>query len=201
MTTITLPAILTGDPAFLYIGRSHGTDGKWGLLCLLTWAAHHRPDGCLAGVDTYMLATISGYAWQCNAEAADWARDLVAAGALTCTDGVYQVADQFLPKSARGKPAAATPCPVQAIIDAYHEHLPTLARVRAMSKGTETKLRVHWRDADKQNLGWWVDYFKFVARCPFLIGKGGGERPFFADLTWLLAPSNMEKVINGRYQA
>lgn len=200
MTTITLPANLLGDPAFLYVARFHGTDGKLALIHLLAWAAHHRPDGCLAGVDDAMIATICDYGWESGNSVETWVNSLVKAGALTGASGAYQIADQFLPKSARGKPPAATPCPVDKIVDAYHEHLPMLARVRAMSKATETKLRTHWRDADKQTLDWWVDYFKFVARCPFLIGKGGGDRPFFADLVWLLTPGNMEKVINGRYQ-
>lgn len=89
-------------------------------------------------------------------------------------------------------------CPHQEIIKAYHDHCPTLARVRIWNDDRKKILRSRWReDTDRQNLDWWVRYFKYAHECDYLIGKING---FQADLEWLVRPSNMVKVIEGKYE-
>jgi len=64
-------------------------------------------------------------------------------------------------------------------------------------------LRSRWReDTSRQNLGWWERYFRYVASCGFLCGKGecrNGKTPWQADLEWLINSNNMTKVIEGKY--
>jgi len=100
-----------------------------------------------------------------------------------------------------GNSGAVTDCPHDEIISLYHELLPVCPQVRVWTDKRKKMLRARWReDTKRQNVEWWKKYFSFVASCDFLVGKGGGERPFFADLEWLVNPSNMVKVIEGKYQ-
>lgn len=93
--------------------------------------------------------------------------------------------------------------PFQQIVAAYHRHMAEAGcnRVRTLSEATRGAVRSRWNeDKERQSLEWWDQYFQYAAGCPFLVGQGGGERPFYADFTWMVGPKNMEKVINGRYQ-
>lgn len=104
-------------------------------------------------------------------------------------------------KKTIGNSGAVTDCPHDEIISLYHELLPVCPQVRVWTDKRRKMLRARWReDVKRQNMEWWKKYFNFVASCDFLVGKGGGERPFFADLEWLVNPSNMVKVIEGKYQ-
>jgi len=104
-------------------------------------------------------------------------------------------------KKTIGNSVAVTDCPHDEIISLYHEYLPVCPQVRVWTDKRKKMLRARWReDVKRQNMEWWKKYFNFVASCDFLVGKGGGERPFFADLEWLVNPSNMVKVIEGKYQ-
>ena len=98
---------------------------------------------------------------------------------------------------------AADPCPHDEIIALYHEHLPTLTQVRIWNDRRKAMLRSRWReDTSRQNLGWWDRYFRYVASCGFLCGKGearNGKTPWQADLEWLINSNNMTKVIEGKY--
>lgn len=102
-------------------------------------------------------------------------------------------------------PAGPPPCPQQAIVVLYHEELPMLPTTRVVSDATAAALRQRWReDQDRQNLEWWREFFRYVATCPFLVGKcepgPARTKPFTADLAWLVSPKNFEKVVNGRYE-
>ena len=112
----------------------------------------------------------------------------------------------FLPTSgAAVATAVAMPArdavPYQAIVDAYHAALPDNPRVRVLSPATKGAIKGRWtEDQERRTLEWWQQYFTYAGGCAFLTGKGGGDRPFFADFQWLVGPKNMEKVINGRYE-
>lgn len=94
-------------------------------------------------------------------------------------------------------------CPHQAIIDLYHEILPMCPAVRSWTKQREQLLRQRWReDTERQCLDWWKRYFTYVAGSKFLTGSAeaqGGRQPFIADLEWLVRPSNLVKVVEGKY--
>lgn len=101
-------------------------------------------------------------------------------------------------------------CPHKAIVDLYHETLPTLRRVEVWSEARATSLRARWREvcaAEKydqtQGLAWFKDFFLLVSRSKFLTGRApprpGSDKPFSSDLEWLLAPKNFVKVVEGNY--
>jgi len=101
-------------------------------------------------------------------------------------------------------------CPYQAIIDLYHDALPTLPRLDVLSDYRRGLMRQRWREVctdqklDRDaGLEWFRDYFAIVRQSDFLLGKGSvrpGERAFLADLEWLVRPQNFVKVYEGKYQ-
>ena len=93
-------------------------------------------------------------------------------------------------------------CPQKQIISLYHSTLPELPVVKVWNKNRETLLRTRWNeDANRQDLSWWQSYFNLVKSSDFLTGKVNSRDrpPFLADLEWLLKPSNMAKVLEGKY--
>ena len=103
------------------------------------------------------------------------------------------------------------PCPIQRIVEIYHEELPSLTRCVAMNATREGYLRQRWRECFKdgdfatieEGLVRFREYFQHVAQSDFLCGKTApnGRRPFLADLEWLTKPNNFLKVLEGKYHA
>jgi len=115
----------------------------------------------------------------------------------TDNDNEKKKEDSGLPAPSSGKPVEL-PCPHQKIIDLYHEKLPTLRKVKAWSGARENMLRARWREnPERQDLGWWDKYFGKVSCSKFLTGKT--DKPFYADLEWLVRPNNLPKVMEGKY--
>lgn len=97
---------------------------------------------------------------------------------------------------------AADPCPHQAIIDLYHQTLPTGRQVRIWSDARKTKLRARWKeDPKRQCVEWWGKFFGYIAESDFLTGKtaSAGRTPFELDLEWIVSPTNFVKIIEGKY--
>jgi hypothetical protein len=105
--------------------------------------------------------------------------------------------------TASGKPSTADDCPHQAIIDLYHETLPTLRRVRDWTAARRKLLRARWREkAEHRSLDFWRTFLGYVAASDFLMGRKQSRdgRLWECDLEWLLRPSNFVKVIEGKYE-
>lgn len=93
----------------------------------------------------------------------------------------------------------SAPCPHQDIIDLYHEILPSCPRIRDWTPARQTHLRARWNeDKSRQSLDYWKRFFKFVADCDFLVGKSG-NKPFFADLEWMVKSANFTKIREEKY--
>lgn len=91
-------------------------------------------------------------------------------------------------------------CPHQEIIALYHEVLPQCPKIRDWTPARATQLRARWNEESRrQNIGYWRELFDYVAKCDFLVGKGGGNRPFFADLEWIVKSANFTKIREGKY--
>ena len=98
---------------------------------------------------------------------------------------------------------AADPCPHQAIIDLYHQTLPTGRQVRIWSDTRKAKLRARWKeDPKRQSLEWWGKFFGYIAESDFLTGKTAstGRRPFELGLEWIISPENFAKILEGKYE-
>lgn len=97
----------------------------------------------------------------------------------------------------KAKPA----CPYSEIIQHYHEILPEMPAVKVLTDARKAYIKARWNEHG-QSIEWWVQYFTEIKKSDFLCGRSqaqSGRKPFIADLEWLVRPSNMAKVIEGKY--
>jgi hypothetical protein len=107
----------------------------------------------------------------------------------TSNTDVLLVADSDPPK-----------CPHQEIINLYHRILPACPRIRDWTATRAKALKARWcENKEHQSLAYWEALFRYIARCPFLVGKSGA-RPFFASLDWICKAENFAKIREGRYE-
>ena len=103
-------------------------------------------------------------------------------------------------------------CDHKAVIELYHQNLPTMRRVEVWNETRAGYLRQRWREvaaelAQEKNitasdvLAWWGEFFKSVGKSRFLTGRVNSKdgRAFVADLEWILKPSNFAKIVEGKY--
>ena len=104
-------------------------------------------------------------------------------------------------------------CNHQAVIDLYHEVLPTLNRIEIWNNARQGYLRSRWREVaaelakegqsfdEASILDWWRSFFAHIGRSKFLTGRAEGVKgePFKADLEWIIRPTNFAKIIEGKY--
>jgi hypothetical protein len=90
-------------------------------------------------------------------------------------------------------------CPIEKIIEIYNSTCPELPSCTVFSEQYRKMLRTRWReDVTRQCLDWWKWFFENRIRgSDYLMGK---IKPWQADLTWIVRPSNFTKIINGNYE-
>ncbi len=111
------------------------------------------------------------------------------------------------------KPPSCPSCPIQEIIELYHQTLPELPRVVVMNEKRNGLIRQRWRDfyaaGDFKTKDGGLECFRWyftekVKPSKFLTGRANGNSkdrsPFLADMEWLVRPTNFAKVIEGRYE-
>lgn len=94
-------------------------------------------------------------------------------------------------------------CPHQAIVDLYHQTIPSARRVKEWTPARQQQLRARWREKeDRQTLEWWGKFFGYVAKSDFLCGRteAPGRKPFELSLDWLCKSANFVKVLEGAYE-
>jgi len=94
-------------------------------------------------------------------------------------------------------------CPQKAILDLYHRILPELTRHTQWTAARQKTLQARWREKPKrQTLEFWEGFFNHIRQSPFLMGKVAprhGDKPFTADLEWMIKPANFAKIVEGKY--
>ena len=101
----------------------------------------------------------------------------------------------------RGQP----PCPCEDIAEAYNTLLPELLPVQKLTEARKRTLRARWReDKERQSISWWIGFWENVKRSDWLMGRcpptRGRDSPWQADFDWLLKPTNLQKVLEGKYR-
>ena len=86
--------------------------------------------------------------------------------------------------------------PYQAIVDSYHQRLPTLPRVKALSAARKAKMKARWLSATKQgkDLTYFDGFFDYVAKSEFMTTQLRG-----CNLAWLMNEENFLKTTEGNY--
>lgn len=123
--------------------------------------------------------------------------------------GVEGNGENLCAESTNADPAQLPPCPIEKIINLYHEKLPTCTRVRVRNDSRNGHIRARWRqilsdhaDGADDAMAILEKFFDRVAASNFLTGRAPaqpGRPPFVADLDWLMRPQNFAKVIEGKY--
>jgi hypothetical protein len=103
-------------------------------------------------------------------------------------------------------------CNHKAVIDLYHQNLPTMRKVEVWNETRAGYLRQRWREVASELaqekpieaddvLNWWAEFFQSVGKSRFLTGRVNSKdgRAFVADLEWILKPSNFAKIVEGKY--
>jgi hypothetical protein len=95
---------------------------------------------------------------------------------------------------AKVKSSPAKPVPYGEIFDAYCRILPTLPQPTLRDDARKNAIRLRWQmDKRFQSVEFWVEYFEYIKRCPFLMGMKA------AGFDWFFKPANFKKVIDGNY--
>jgi uncharacterized protein YdaU (DUF1376 family) len=105
------------------------------------------------------------------------------------------------------KPTAKSlisPCPVEQIINLYQDHCTRLPRLRVIPDKTKNAISARWRQDSKfQSLDFWKGFFDYCNENKFLSGQSnprpGSDKPFRADLNWLVKPEPFANIINEKY--
>lgn len=103
--------------------------------------------------------------------------------------------------AAESPPEKGKNVPYKKIVNLYHELCPSLPRVETLRENRKALIRARWKE--NPSLEWWERYFGRIERCDFLAGRveagPGRNKPFLADLEWIVRPSNMDKILEGKY--
>jgi uncharacterized protein YdaU (DUF1376 family) len=124
-----------------------------------------------------------------------------------------QINTYICPPNGEPEPSKKLPgCDHKAVIELYHQNLPTMRRVEVWNETRAGYLRQRWREvaaelAQAQDitasdvLNWWGEFFQSVGKSRFLTGRVNSKdgRAFVADLEWILKPSNFAKIVEGKY--
>lgn len=114
-------------------------------------------------------------------------------------------------RSAHSIPA----CPVQQIVDLYHECMPLNPRVKVLDDARKGTIRARWKQAallgsvkpfgyttGADGLKAWRTFFTVCAESEFLTGRATprpGKKPFVADIDFLTSPKGFKKSLENRY--
>ncbi|PLX76095.1 MAG: hypothetical protein C0607_06065 [Azoarcus sp.] len=105
-------------------------------------------------------------------------------------------------------------CPVQEIVDLYHEHMPDNPRCKVLNDTRRRLIRARWKEAarlDCKPFGYatradgleaWRKFFATCAESDFLTGKAQpqhGKPPFVADVDFLMSSSGFARCLENKY--
>lgn len=91
----------------------------------------------------------------------------------------------------------AAKAPIEDIVAIYHQYCPDLPQTRKAGDKLVKQINARYKeDMERQTGVWWRRYFSQVSESDFLSGR---KTDWKANLLWLTAPSNMEKVLCGQY--
>lgn len=106
------------------------------------------------------------------------------------------------------------PCPIDEIVELYHECMPANPRVKVVSEARKRAIRARWKEAaaltcspfgyetKDEGLAAWREFFATCAESAFLTGRAKpqpGRPPFLADIDFLMSPSGFAKCLENKY--
>lgn len=92
-------------------------------------------------------------------------------------------------------------CPINEIVNLYHETLPAHPGCEKMTAKRRSYIRTRWSE-DLPSIEAWRNFFQDVSNSKFLTGRtdpAPGHKRFIASLDWLTKADNFAKVCEGNY--
>lgn len=197
------------DPKLLAVQESLGLEGLGFFWCLIEYL--YEQGGKIP------VASIGSFAFQCHWEKSK-AESLVNDFGLFETDGeffwspsVWKRIGKMSDISTKRSQAAATrwngkkivPPPAEVkepridpkrVIDLYHEHCPSLARIKKLTEKVRNKIKT--RSEDLKTEEQWIEIFDRVEKSSFAKGSTGWKM----DLHWIIdSDDHIAKIQEGRY--
>jgi len=107
-----------------------------------------------------------------------------------------KLSDNEVSKTATTNSGGSGEIPYSQILEAYNELCETsnLRPIRSITGKRKTQTAARFKE---YGLGGFFDLFNKVAASIFLCG--GGDRGWKADYDWLISPTNIQKVLEGKY--
>lgn len=108
----------------------------------------------------------------------------------------------------------ANACPVQDLVNLYHENMPENPKCKVINKDRVASINARWNESknltclpfgfktDEEGLKAWASFFRVCSQSPFLTGKvatTNGRPAFFADIDFLFSPSGFVKCLENKY--
>lgn len=113
-----------------------------------------------------------------------------------------------------GKPDDRMPCPVEKIVDLYHQHMPLNPKCKILNESRRAAIRQRWKEAAAAScepfgyasvadgLAAWSEFFSVCSESEFLTGRAQprpGNVPFLADIDFLFSPKGFAKCLENKY--
>lgn len=100
----------------------------------------------------------------------------------------------------RAGPSRNPAPPYQAIVDLYHQLLPSLPRVYKLNDARRRRIKALWDD-ELEDLPSWGHYFRHIGRSDFLLGRipGRDGSPFLASFDFIIHPGKFIKIAEEQY--
>lgn len=105
-------------------------------------------------------------------------------------------------------------CPVDTLVDLYHELMPLNPRVKVLNDARKKAIRARWKEAAlltakpfgyttrAEGLAAWRRFFSVCADSEFLTGRAPaapGKPPFVADIDFIFSPAAFVKTLENKY--
>ena len=93
--------------------------------------------------------------------------------------------------------APADPIPFEKIRILWNDTALSYSKANGVNGNRKTLMTARWKE--HPDLEWWAKYFARIEASPFL--KGKNDRGWKASLDWVLNAANMDKILEGKYDA
>lgn len=99
-------------------------------------------------------------------------------------------------------PKKAVNVPYQQIVNLYHEKLPNNPQVAKLNESRKRQIKARWNNGIG-DIDAWERYFDLVSESKFLTGQCppgmNRNKPFIADIDFLIKENNVLKIVEGKY--
>lgn len=129
-------------------------------------------------------------------------------------DSLNLIPDSLNPTTAMSPSGDPLVCPIEQIVELYHEIMPTNPRCKVLNQSRRGAIKARWLEAASLNyspfgyktraegLVAWRKFFETCNESEFLTGQAtpqAGKPPFLADIDFLMSPNGFARCFENKY--